>query len=182
MLKLPDSWSWEEVMPPVRNQGMTQTCVCQSLTSILDFYVNAEDGKEGVCNNFSIQELYNSRSNKPSDGMSIKEAMHYLHHHGLGGVKIREYSMLMSELGIKNALMMFGPVVCGMPCYSGDQQEFWRSVGTFQGGHAVCLVGYDEKGFIIRNSWGTSWGKGGYMHIDEDVFAKTCFEAWTIVL
>jgi C1A family cysteine protease len=32
------------------------------------------------------------------------------------------------------------------------------------GGHAVMAVGYDdaEKQFIVRNSWGTSWGMKGY--------------------
>jgi C1A family cysteine protease len=33
-----------------------------------------------------------------------------------------------------------------------------------EGGHAVMAVGYedDEDRFIIRNSWGTDWGQGGY--------------------
>jgi C1A family cysteine protease len=32
------------------------------------------------------------------------------------------------------------------------------------GGHAVLAVGYDDKTerFIVRNSWGTGWGKKGY--------------------
>jgi C1A family cysteine protease len=32
------------------------------------------------------------------------------------------------------------------------------------GGHAVLAVGYDdeESKFIVRNSWGTGWGDGGY--------------------
>ncbi len=32
------------------------------------------------------------------------------------------------------------------------------------GGHAVCAVGYDDaqQRFVIRNSWGTGWGMGGY--------------------
>ena len=32
------------------------------------------------------------------------------------------------------------------------------------GGHAVLAVGYDEaeQRFIVRNSWGTGWGKKGY--------------------
>lgn len=32
------------------------------------------------------------------------------------------------------------------------------------GGHAVCAVGYDDADgmVIIRNSWGTGWGDGGY--------------------
>lgn len=35
---------------------------------------------------------------------------------------------------------------------------------TLLGGHAVVAVGYDESGrrFIIRNSWGAAWGRGGY--------------------
>jgi len=35
------------------------------------------------------------------------------------------------------------------------------------GGHAVMAVGYDDAGqqFIIRNSWGTSWGQAGYFLI-----------------
>jgi C1A family cysteine protease len=32
------------------------------------------------------------------------------------------------------------------------------------GGHAVVAVGYDDsiQRFIVRNSWGTGWGMGGY--------------------
>ena len=32
------------------------------------------------------------------------------------------------------------------------------------GGHAVMGVGYDDsqQWFIVRNSWGTTWGLNGY--------------------
>ena len=33
---------------------------------------------------------------------------------------------------------------------------------TARGGHAVALVGYRPGRFIVRNSWGTSWGQGGF--------------------
>jgi C1A family cysteine protease len=35
------------------------------------------------------------------------------------------------------------------------------------GGHAVMAVGYDDAAqrFLVRNSWGTSWGMGGYFTI-----------------
>lgn len=29
-------------------------------------------------------------------------------------------------------------------------------------GHAVTIVGYDNDGFLIKNSWGTEWGDKGY--------------------
>ena len=28
--------------------------------------------------------------------------------------------------------------------------------------HAVVLVGYNSQGWIIKNSWGTTWGDNGY--------------------
>jgi hypothetical protein len=31
--------------------------------------------------------------------------------------------------------------------------------------HAVALVGWGEGYWIVRNSWGTSWGEGGYMRL-----------------
>jgi hypothetical protein len=33
---------------------------------------------------------------------------------------------------------------------------------TARGGHAVALVGYTPDRFIVRNSWGTGWGDGGF--------------------
>lgn len=36
------------------------------------------------------------------------------------------------------------------------------------GGHAVLLVGYDDRGFVAKNSWGTEWGDGGYFRITYD--------------
>ena len=33
-----------------------------------------------------------------------------------------------------------------------------------KGGHAVTLVGYTPETFVVRNSWGTSWGDRGFAH------------------
>lgn len=35
------------------------------------------------------------------------------------------------------------------------------------GGHAVCCVGYDDtkQAFIVRNSWGATWGLAGYCYM-----------------
>ena len=33
---------------------------------------------------------------------------------------------------------------------------------TVRGGHAVALVGYTSDRFIVRNSWGTTWGDKGF--------------------
>ena len=36
------------------------------------------------------------------------------------------------------------------------------------GGHAFAIVAYDENGFWIQNSWGKSWGKGGFGRVGYD--------------
>jgi C1A family cysteine protease len=35
------------------------------------------------------------------------------------------------------------------------------------GGHALLIVGYKDNYYIIRNSWGDSWGDKGYCYIPE---------------
>jgi len=36
------------------------------------------------------------------------------------------------------------------------------------GGHEVVIVGFDSDGFILKNSWGTDWGDGGYFYISNE--------------
>ena len=53
---------------------------------------------------------------------------------------------------------------------------------TVRGGHAVCLVGYTKKYFIVRNSWGTGWGDRGFAYAS-DAYARDAFtEAYGAVL
>lgn len=180
-VELPDTFNWRDAMPPVRNQGQTTTCVCQSLTGCLDFLYNSKNNVAGICNGFSVDELYAVRKNKFAAGMTFKEALHHLRHNGLKGEKINSYSKLPSVIATKYAIVMFGPVVCGLPVYNSGS-KFWQKGGRFQGGHAVTLVGYNEKGFIIRNSWGTGWADKGHSLIPYEEYQDACFEAWTITL
>ena len=53
---------------------------------------------------------------------------------------------------------------------------------TARGGHAVALVGYTPTGFVVRNSWGTSWGDGGYAYASNAYAAKAFTEAYGIAL
>jgi Papain family cysteine protease len=54
---------------------------------------------------------------------------------------------------------------------------------TVRGGHAVCLVGYKDNRFIIRNSWGTGWGDQGFGYASMDYIDKAFFgESYGITL
>lgn len=50
------------------------------------------------------------------------------------------------------------------------------------GGHAVCLVGYTDKHFIVRNSWGTGWGDKGYAYVSSEYATKAFNEAYGAVV
>ena len=61
---------------------------------------------------------------------------------------------------------------------SGSAFQFYSS-GIFTGpcgtnlDHGVAVVGYDNSGtthyWIVRNSWGTSWGESGYIRMKKDI-------------
>jgi len=72
---------------------------------------------------------------------------------------------------IKNAVYNYGPVHTIMAVY----EDFFYytggiysyTSGSFEGYHAVTIVGYNDTGqyFIVKNSWGTNWGESGYFRI-----------------
>lgn len=72
------------------------------------------------------------------------------------------------------------PVSVGVDCDGRDFQHY--SSGIFTGpcktrvNHAVTVVGYGTaedgtKYWLVKNSWGTSWGEEGFMRIQRDVGA-----------
>lgn len=53
---------------------------------------------------------------------------------------------------------------------------------TARGGHAVCLVGYTPDHFIVRNSWGKSWGDDGFGYASNEYAEAAFTEAYGAVL
>ena len=46
------------------------------------------------------------------------------------------------------------------------------------GGHAFALVGYNEVGFLVQNSWGTAWGKNGFATLPYEDWFDSVYDAW----
>jgi C1A family cysteine protease len=44
---------------------------------------------------------------------------------------------------------------------------YHHTTGGVQGGHCVCVVGYDDTQscWICKNSWGPAWGENGFFRI-----------------
>lgn len=57
----------------------------------------------------------------------------------------------------------------------------YKGGGPSKGSHYQCIVGYDESGFIVRNSWGEHWGEGGYSWIEpEFIGSDKCRDFYVI--
>jgi GNAT superfamily N-acetyltransferase len=48
--------------------------------------------------------------------------------------------------------------------------------------HSVQIVGYDDtrENFVVRNSWGTTWGDQGYGYLPYPYFDPHLLEAWAV--
>jgi hypothetical protein len=107
-----------------------------------------------------------------------------------------EYSRVDGSKGSMSALADGFPVVFGIAlpsrCYEEAAQtgiiprptEEERRIPQTSG-HAMLIVGYDrnDQRFIVRNSWGTAWGRQGYCTIPFDVIDDFCSpgELWIVV-
>ena len=51
-----------------------------------------------------------------------------------------------------------------------------------KGGHAFALVGYTPEGFIVQNSWGTSFGYRGFALLPYRHWIEDGYDAWVLAL
>jgi len=58
----------------------------------------------------------------------------------------------------------------------------WQAGDEETGGHAFALVGYNEYGFIVQNSWGDGWGLKGFALLAYDDWVKNGTDAWVCVM
>jgi len=76
------------------------------------------------------------------------------------------------------------PIVVGMYVYSNFRPSkgtiYSQTGGTKRGGHAMCVVGYDDvtQTFKIMNSWGTDWGDDGCCRMAYAVFKQNTYEGY----
>lgn len=97
---------------------------------------------------------------------------------------------------IKKSLSEKKPVVIGFHNYpksfhTAKNSSDWYPDGRHtQGGHAMVIVAYDDNhinpsgkrngAFLFQNSWGTNWGRNGYIWVNYDDAAEYILRAFEI--
>ncbi|NPV90050.1 MAG: hypothetical protein HPY50_04650 [Firmicutes bacterium] len=111
--------------------------------------------------------------------------------------RIGAYASTSALSEVKHALSRGEPVLAGLIICENFRDDVGPDGmvslprGTILGGHAVAVVGYDDQrqALEVRNSWGTSWGDGGYGWVPYDYFSfrdrdwgmPFWMESWTSV-
>lgn len=99
----------------------------------------------------------------------------------------RYLSVPNMEQSVKAVLANGYPVVFGIPIYQNfpmgnGVETIPDPVGQVIGGHAMCVVGYDDsrRAYLLANSWGPSWGANGYAWMSYNYFTSQASDLWMI--
>lgn len=98
---------------------------------------------------------------------------------------------------VKESIYGENPVVISMICPESFDEigsdGLWKPTespdgdvnGRQHGRHAMCVVGYDNNkfggAFEVQNSWGESFGNGGYVWIKYSDFARFVYQAFELI-
>ena len=103
--------------------------------------------------------------------------------------RISEYVYLETLNEMRESLFINGPFVAGVQVYGyawGNAEKTGKihmpgPDDDFAGGHAICIVGYDNKThyFKFKNSWGRKWGASGYGYIPYAYLRKYSNDCWS---
>jgi C1A family cysteine protease len=102
-------------------------------------------------------------------------------------------SIRQDETALKTTVAEGFPAVIGISVYSSFENATVAKSGTVPmpakrerllGGHAVCLVGYNDakRRWLCRNSWGAGWGQAGYFTLPYAYLLSTGLSSdfWTL--
>ena len=182
-LNLPKKYSYRPFLSPVTNQGTNPYCIPHSIATWLNWRQNVKTGSK-VDNHIRYEDIYTSKK-VAGEGMTYQEAFDFLKKKGVksdkGTMKVSAAGIVPSIAVLKQALIANGPCFGALPVYDSESDTFWKKTNTKpEGWHSITIVGWDDKGFIIRNSWGVSFADRGYITVPyED--ANMFREIWTIL-
>jgi C1A family cysteine protease len=193
--QLPAAFDWRENVPgglqPIRNQGQCGSCWAFSVTAVLESLVKISN----PLRNIDVAEqavVACSRAGSCSGGYF--SAFNYLKNPGPPDESFDPYKAVNTSCKtdavpeanvvswayitnngsspttdqIKTAVMQYGPVSVDVNAsFSSYKEGIYNYCNTSGTNHMVNIEGWNDDGqyWIMRNSWGTTWGEAGYMRI-----------------
>lgn len=170
---------------PVEDQGAKPWCAAYSATSYAESLLWRRNGYHKDIDPAPVYAYAKTIDGDPEgDGTYLECALKGLLDQKLFDpdvCKVKTFGSSFFGLGIgdglvdvKYAIHKYGCCIAGFRITS----EWFSPRGavirgtdnTAEGGHAVMICGYDEDGVIICNSWGTGYGKDGFVYLTNKAF------------
>ncbi|GAB3099424.1 N-acetylmuramidase domain-containing protein [Lysobacter terrae] len=68
------------------------------------------------------------------------------------------------------------------PTAIGEIPVMQSGTGARDQGHAFAIVGYTCDGFVVQNSWGPAWGRGGFAVLPYGDWLANAMDCWVVQL
>src|SRR3954469_4056119 len=186
-LGLPSAFSWLPQMTSVKNQGSCGSCwsfassgVFEAVINIWDhnvrdlseqWLVDCDNSSNGCSGGSYAYKMFVSKGSvyetdipyKAKDGTCVSSATYH--------EKAKNYGTVTNNVDkMKQALYDYGPMyvsICSGNNLSSYKSGIISKTDGTQTNHGVVLTGWDDANgcWIIKNSWGASFGEKGYFRI-----------------
>ena len=161
----------------------------------------------GLSEELSAMYLYNNRKDPSTDGMDNLDLMKIRQKKGtclerlypIGSTgepsqeavinalnhRIGPYARVDTQEALNTILASGRTVIMAIPVYNFTERMWFRRPGdpiNGYGGHDVRVIDYNDeiRKRLVKNSWGESFGNGGYVEMDYDDF-NCAWEYWAAV-
>jgi hypothetical protein len=190
--------------PKVYDQQMTNSCVAQSIASIVSFYEKKD---------ISRNDLYfQSRENKNTDdGVYMNKALHVLEKEKICTEKqwpfhertmlktppsecilkrqkynYKTYKIPSSSSFISYKIRQHIPVIIACfltPTFENSDKTTPSKKEEIISKHAMVVVGVSEydKTYILRNSWSSNWKENGHIIVSKDFINTFVKESYILI-
>lgn len=185
-------WRTKNVVTPVKNQGQCGSCWAFSATGAIEGQWALNKGRLVSLSEKNLMDCSSRYGNDGCQGGLPTNAFQYVIRNGIDtescypyipregicrfrqsciGATLRDFRRVPpGEGNLRQAVANVGPISVGIfvtPSFQHYDGGIFSDPRCNQGriNHAVLVVGYAPGYWIIKNSWGTAWGLGGYVHL-----------------
>lgn len=130
----------------------------------------------GVCSQTLTENLTNSDEFAMTLPIAQDAASHRLGAYYRLEREISDFHAAINEVGV---IFVSARIHKGWKDCSGEEIALKPEP---MGGHAFAIVGYNDKGFWVQNSWGTAWKKSGLALWHYEDWAPNIMDAWVVQL
>lgn len=178
-------------MPRIKNQGAVNSCVAHSLSTFLEECYKNENQyfSVGFIYGYRPEEYYQGEGMYPREALKTLQKVGDVKQNDFpynkeipevknlvdknierlepiaNNYKIDSYARIYTKDEIKKCLYNDCPVPISIPVYNNlsiDKDGIIKQAeGEIEGYHMVILYGWNEKGYLLQNSWGINWGNNG---------------------